>query len=400
MKLKVGIISSSYHPYYRGGGEYSAKALAEGLKNKGVEVFIITAYHQTQEDQVEGVKVYRIKHPNIYWSFDSEKQTSSRKLAWHIIEGYNIKVEKPLKKILKKENPDVLHIRNVEDFSPYSAKVAHRMGIPVVITLNSYTWLCPKATMFRNKKNCDIRCLDCKVITLPKKYLSSYVDAVVGVSQFMLDKHAQYGYFPNAIRDVIYTSALSTHVSLPCIQNGYKTIGYIGRIHPSKGVDQLIKAFINCANDTDHQLFVAGEGPDEYVEKCKRMAGSNTRIHFLGKVKTEDFYPKIDAVIINSLWHEPFPRVLVEAYAYGRPVLASSKGGTAEMIMEQQTGYVYNPFKLQELQHKLAALLLLDETDMLRFQEQVEQFYHKNFPDQIQKHILLYTKLLSMQNIS
>ena len=323
--MKVALVSSSYHPYYKGGGEYSVKTLAEKLVSQKIDAFVITAFHRSQTETIDGVKVYRVRHPNIYWSYESNQQPAYKKLAWHALESYNLRVAARVEGVLRQEQPDVLHIRNVEDFSPYIAKVARQYRIPVVVTLNSYTWLCPRATMFRQGYSCGRQCQDCRLITYPKKYLSRYVDAVAGVSQFTLDIHRQYGYFPNAHPTVIYTSAEVRIQPLPMAQTGLITFGYLGRIHPTKGVHQIIKAFQKVP--PPHRLLVAGDGPSDYVQQCQQQAAGNDRIVFLGKYLSEDFYPQIDVVIISSLWNEPFPRVLIESYAFGRPVIAARTGG-------------------------------------------------------------------------
>lgn len=209
----------------------------------------------------------------------------------------------------------------------------------------------------------------------------------------MLDKHTQYRYFPNALQEVIYTSAPAKFSPLPFFQKDHKTIGYIGRIHPTKGVAQIIRLFLESDENHSAYLYIAGEGPAEYVKECYSAAENNPRIKFLGRVKAEEFYPKVDAVLVNSLWNEPFPRVLVEAYTHGRPVIASSTGGTSEMIKEGKTGYVYNPFNLNEFRNKLKLFLSSDKNEVLKFHEQVKEFHINSFPDQTLKHLSLYRNL-------
>ncbi|MEQ9443838.1 MAG: glycosyltransferase family 4 protein [Cyclobacteriaceae bacterium] len=390
--MNIAIISSSYHPYYRGGGEYSVKALAEKLEAFGHDVAIITAFHTDQRDTVENIPVYRIKHPNFYWSYTSDQQPAYRRLAWHIREGYNISVKKPLQQLLKELKPEVVHIRNVEDFSPYACKVAHDLNIPVVVTLNSYTWLCPRATMFRNGKNCQPQCLDCKVITYPKKIASQYVSAVVGVSQFMIDRHVQYGYFPQARQQVIYTSMESKPAPLPVIKNKNKTFGYIGRIHPSKGVDTVIQSFIAANDDNIHQLQIAGTGPDDYMQYCHSLAQGRSDIVFLGKMDIDQFYPAVDVVIINSLWHEPFPRVLIEAYAYGRPVIAANTGGTPEMITEK-TGYIVDTQQAGQLENAIRHFMDMSDQTIQQMQEDIRLFLQNNVKDEAAMYTMLYRSL-------
>ncbi|MEK6477765.1 glycosyltransferase family 4 protein [Catalinimonas sp. 4WD22] len=392
--MKIALLTSSYHPYYKGGGEYSIKRLAEGLLSHNLDVFVITAFQQEKQEKINGLEVFRIKHPNIYWSFESEHKPVYQKLVWHAVEAYNPSVAPPLIQILNKEKPDVLHIRNVEDFSPYACKVAKKLGIPVVVTLNSYTWLCPKATMFRNGKNCPQQCIDCKLITYPKKQLSKYVDFVVGVSQFMIDIHTSYQYFPNAQKEVVYTSSNLDILNLPIHQNGYTTFGYIGRLHPTKGVEQIIEAFISSSS-TQSKLFVAGEGPEEYVKQCKELAAGHENIVFLGKYDAKEFYEKVDVVIISSIWHEPFPRVLVESYSFGRPVIASNTGGTHEMVVDDKTGLVFDPQLPNQLVNCLVKFSQMNEVQLQIMQENISVFFQDNFKDENERYISIYRSLIS-----
>ncbi len=390
--MKVALISSSYHPYYRGGGEYSVKKLAEGLATQGHIVTVITAFHNDEQETVEGVAVYRIKHPNIYWSYTSDQQPAYLRLIWHLLEGYNIRVKKPLQHLINQIKPDIVHIRNVEDFSPYACKVAYNLGIPVVVTLNSYTWLCPRATMFRNGQNCSRQCLDCKLITYSKKIASQYVNAVVGVSRFMVNRHTQYSYFPKASQHVIYTSMESSFTKLAFITNNYKTFGFIGRIHPSKGVLEIIKAFINANREKRHRLLIAGTGSDDYIKRCQELAQYSSEIVFLGKVDIDDFYPKVDIVVINSQWHEPFPRVLVEAYAYGRPVIATDTGGIPEMV-SKETGYIVSHKQKKQLERTLMHFMEMVDKKLLSMQENVKAFFTQNMHNEFQSYSKLYESL-------
>lgn len=386
--MKIAIVSSSYHPYYKGGGEYSVRNLTESLVQRGEEVIVITAYHQEAKEDINGVKVFRVKHPNIYWSFESDNQPSYRKLIWHALEGYNVRVENRVKDILLQEQPDVLHVRNAEDFS-YVCKVAKKSGIPVVVTTNSCTWLCPKGTMSRNGKNCVRQCISCKVITYPKKQLSRYVDAVVGVSRFMTDLHEQYNYFPSASRQVIYTATNPKFNDLPVLKNNYLTFGYIGRIHPIKGVTELIRAFCKLPQP-DIKLLIAGDGPYDYYQQCQKLAEHDHRIVFLGKVNPESFYKQTDIVIISSLVHEAFPRVLVEAYAYSRPVIASDTGGTPEMIITEKTGYIFDPYSTAQLLQAMQRIISLDKKALLKMQKNIEHLVSERFRDDVQQYLEVY----------
>ena len=339
--MKVAIISSAYHPYTVGGGERSAQQLAENLHRQGIEVFVIAAHRHDQRDEINGVPVYRVKSPNVYWSYETAQMPRYKKVLWHTLESYNPRTASKVLPILKREKPDVIQIRNYQNFSSTIWKIGKDLEIPVVQTLNDYTSLCYKSTMFRRHQICSQQCKNCKITTWPRQYLSRYVDQVVAVSQYTLQKHEEYNYFPNAHKSVIYTSPSGDkEIDLPLIKNTFITFGFIGRLHPTKGVLETIRAF-QAANLTDDKLLIAGDGPNEYVEQCKEQASGNFHIQFLGKILPEEFYRQVDVVVVPSLWGEPFPRVVPEAATYHRPLVVSNRGGSAEVITSD-VGYVFD----------------------------------------------------------
>ncbi|WP_282039752.1 glycosyltransferase family 4 protein [Saccharicrinis aurantiacus] len=339
--MKICIVSSSYHPHYKGGGEYSVKQLAEGLLKKGIDVFIIAAYKESRDiEYIDGIKVYRIKTPNLYWSGESAQKNKIEKAIWHITEAYNQSIPKDIKNILVQEKPDVLHIRNVSDIPSSIWKHCKKLNIPTVLTLNSYASICVNANLFLNNTVCEKRCFVCKSISYPKKVLSKYVNAVVGVSEFTLNEHLKYGLFINAKQYVIRTQAplvnYNKKINLENI-----TFGFIGQINPNKGVLEMIKSF-KSATISNVNLLIGGENKGNYFEECYQESKSDSRIKFLGRVDSNEFYKQVDVLIIPSIWYEPFPRVLVEAYSYGIPVITTGRGGIGEMIRENETGFIYH----------------------------------------------------------
>lgn len=339
--MKVAIISSAYHPYTVGGGERSAQELAENLRQRGTEVFVIAAHDHDQRDVVNGVPVYRIRSPNVYWSYRSDRMPFYKKLLWHTLESYNPRTLGRVLPILEQERPDVLQIRNFHNFSAAIWRAGRPLGIPVVQTLNDYTSVCYRITMFRHHRVCPRQCTSCRVMTWPRRYLSRYVDRVVAVSAYTLRAHERAGYFPNAPKTVVHTTPTTDKVvALPLTQRGFVTFGFIGRLHPNKGAREAIEAF-RQAEVAHDQLIVAGDGPADYLAQCRQAAGGHPRIHFVGKVASSTFYPRVDVVIIPSLWGEPFPRVVPESYTYRRPVVVSDRGGSAEAVTPD-TGYVFS----------------------------------------------------------
>ena len=339
--MKVAIISSAYYPFMVGGGERSAQELAENLQSLGVDVFVVAAHNQDQKEVVNGVLVYRIKSPNVYWSYETNQMPWYKKVLWHAIESYNPWTLNKILPILEREQPDIIQIRNYHNLSTAVWKLSARLGIPTVQTLNDYTALCSKITMFRNSRVCSLQCVRCRLLTWPRKHMSNYVKQVVSVSDYTLQVHQRHGYFSNAKATTIHTTpAQGQDVALPVVANNFVTFGFIGRLHPSKGALEAIDAFCQ-AHLTEGRLLVAGEGASDYLDQCKAKARNNPNVCFIGKVGPDHFYRQVDVVIVPSLWGEPFPRVVPEAYTYHRPVIVSDRGGSAEAVTPT-SGWVFS----------------------------------------------------------
>lgn len=60
---------------------------------KGVDVIVVTIGKYYLEENINGVKVYRIPSRNIYWSYESNLQPKIKKLIWHLKDSYNINMK-------------------------------------------------------------------------------------------------------------------------------------------------------------------------------------------------------------------------------------------------------------------------------------------------------------------
>jgi glycosyltransferase involved in cell wall biosynthesis len=159
----------------------------------------------------------------------------------------------------------------------------------------------------------------------------------------MVQKHVSSGFFKNASQHVIPNSVASAQLQNQQPQNtsGSLRIGYLGRIHSTKGVEWLLN-FIQPFLRDSVILQIAGEGEQQYFNSLQKKYSSD-RVMFLGKQKSYSFLAGIDLLIVPSLWNEPLGRVVLEAYACGIPVAVSARGGLPELVIENETGCVFEP---------------------------------------------------------
>lgn len=333
---KILIACRAYYPDIAGGGEVSTKTLAENLAKRGYDVEVVAISNKTEDEEVDDITIHRVKYENLYWSFDNKNIGKVKKLAWHIIDSSNIFFKKTISEVFDKLKPDILITSTIEDISSITWKVAKSKGIRTVHILRSYSLLCTNANMFK-KDNCNNRCSSCSLITKMKKENSKYVDDIVGISQFVLDEHLKYNYFPNAQRHVIYNICLDQ--SEPTIttelNDGFLKIGYLGRIHVTKGIDLIMEALslLDDGLKKKIEILVAGNGDGSYIDELKDTAiRLDTKVNFLGTMNATNFLDSIDILVVPSKWNEPFGRVVIESIGRNVPVIAKSVGGIPELL--------------------------------------------------------------------
>ncbi|MDF1793265.1 MAG: glycosyltransferase [Thalassobaculaceae bacterium] len=110
------------------------------------------------------------------------------------------------------------------------------------------------------------------------------------------------------------------------------------RLHRVKGFDVLMQAAVDLPQV---HLWVAGSGPEEDALKALAAElGIADRVKFLGwRRDTGAFFRSCDIVAFPSR-HEPFGTVTLEAWAYGKPLVASDADGPAEFVRDGEDGLV------------------------------------------------------------
>lgn len=125
------------------------------------------------------------------------------------------------------------------------------------------------------------------------------------------------------------------------------TIGCVGRIAKEKGQREFLAAAREIrAAVTDARFVIAGaalfgDRAAESYERAVRLAAAGLPVEFTGWV--DDVYSvmsRLDLLIVPSVWDEPNPRVILEAFAAGVPVLALRTGGIPEIIEDGRTGFL------------------------------------------------------------
>lgn len=367
--MKIMLINTFYYPNVFGGAEKSVQILAEGLADLGHEVVVVSSAERDEIKYFDKIKAYYVYHHNVYWGGMPRRSNRVKTMLWHILDIFNPAIYKALTKIIRLENPDIIHTNMLSGFSSAPWIIAKKLNKPVVHTLREYNLLCLRMSMFHKDHNCTQRCFSCRWATASKKYLTNhnYVTFVAGLSNYIINCHRDLNYFIKTPYIRIFNGLRNTEekVFVPRKAGTPIKILYLGRIDKPKGVLAVLEAVKNMDGI---ELHLGGRVMDDEITDGIVHKLYPDHIKFLGFVEPEQIIEGFDLIIVPSLWHEPFGRVVIEAYQHGKPVIASNRGGLPEIILEGQTGFLFDPDNptdlpvlLQKLIHSPECLTKIQE---------------------------------------
>lgn len=357
-------LSMLYPPHIMGGAERSVALLAEAQVAAGCEVAACcTTPSDWKVETRNGVQVFRMPHETDFWAEEWPQHSVLARGVRRFKQQFNGRIEAHFGRVIAAFKPDVVHTHSLLDVSTRVWLAAQARGLPVVHTLRDFDLACGTAAMFRHGQRCEKRCLECRGFTFMKARHHRAVNAVVGVGAGILQSHLDMGYFghvPQSLRQVIWNPAVVDGVGADYIKPSRRgqpvTFGYLGRINVEKGVGTLLDA---CArlSPGDWRVLVAGKEASEQGSLQPRAAG--LPVDFIGFVPPRELFDRIDVLIVPSLWAEPLPRTILEAYAAGVPVIGANSGGIPDLIGAQQRDWLFPPGNDEALALRMARVLAL-----------------------------------------
>jgi len=281
---------------------------------------------------------------------------------------YSREARDKLRRLIDKFKPRIAHAHNIyHHISPSVLGVLNDAGIPAVMTVHDLKLACPSYKMLLHDQICERckggriynvalhRCVKNSVSisalvmieTLVHRTLGLYkdtLDRLIVPSRFYIEKLVEWGWprdrfihVPNFVD--VKNLSIDREIGEPFV--------FAGRLSAEKGVEILLHA----AALARLPLLIAGDGPQaEGLHVLADRLGTNVRFHGkLGKNELTSLIRSARAVVLPSLWYENAPMGLLEAYALGRPVIASRIGGLPELIREGETGATVPPGDIESL---------------------------------------------------
>lgn len=144
------------------------------------------------------------------------------------------------------------------------------------------------------------------------------------------------------------------------------TVLYVGRLHPEKGVVDLLQAFALVREQLPElRLKLIGDGPQRaHLEQLSHQLGVDAAVTFTGVLKNRELPPHFQAATVFILpsvttrkWEEQVGMAALQALACGLPVVATRSGALPEYLPEGQVARLTPERDPQALAQTILALL-------------------------------------------
>jgi len=323
-----------FHSYYPtlGGIERAMERLAREQMRLGHRVHVITSFYgaedRSKEEKLNGVFVHRVKG----WRLHYPDLTIPREIPRDIL-----------------ERVDVVLCWTQASFFPYRlCKEAKKLGKPIVTYFIGVDYLerhyNPLIRLFGysyqkwvTRKIVKITDLALVTNNWERRLLKERygIDAIV---------------LPHGVDEVYLKLTNIARYFREKYGIDGRIIAYIGRIHPTKGLDLLIRAFAKIARHSPGVvLVIAGKGDEKYLKKCMELAERlemKNKIRYLGYITEEDKIAFIDAsevVVLPSIHAgESYPLIIDEVKARRKPLVVTSYGALPLRVKNLVEGVVVN----------------------------------------------------------
>ncbi len=155
-------------------------------------------------------------------------------------------------------------------------------------------------------------------------------------------------------------------------------VGMVGCFKPQKSPLDFVKIASEVLKKAKKAHFImVGDGElREEVEEERERRSLKERLHLLGWRRDMPAIMKaLDVLVLPSLW-EGLPRVIPEAMASGKPVVASSIDGAKDIIRDGETGFLALPHDIERFSSRVC-LLLEDQRLCQRMVQESQKCLHE-----------------------
>jgi len=327
--MKIVHIHHHYWPVV-GGIERAIQSIAEELVKLGHEVHVITSRYgaedRSKEEVISGVYVHRVRalrfhFPDLTMPMEMLEEVLEKAdiiICWSQNSYFTYTICRYAKKL---EKPLIVYFIGVDYLRHHYNPFIRVLGYAY------QRWITQKMTKLAS------------VALVTNEYEKGLLKRNYSVDAIVL---------PHGIDEI--------YLKLPNMAKQFREkygvdgrfIAYIGRIHPTKGIDLLVRAYAKIAKvEPDLQLIIVGRGDAGFLRRCLDVAkklGVENRVRYLGYLPEKDKIGLIDAadliVLPSKHTGESYPLVIDEVKARGKPLVVTNCGTLPYRVKNMVEGVV------------------------------------------------------------
>ena len=332
--MKIALLSHLASRSAPTGAERVLELIARGLVDRGHRVAVSAPGPWAFDASLtaSGVDVRSIP-VRCCWLVQAARQPAWRQL----LRGARFLVPDPgakaLASFLSEFEPDVVHVNCLPHLR--GAAAAHATGFPVVWHIHEIMPPGARRRWFADR-------------------LRRHAERIVAVSEAVAGWLREERL--DASLDVIH-NGVDAPTRLPDRESARQAFGLpaeatvfglFSQLVPHKGaLDFVYAAHRLSVKNPDAWFLVAGHGPPSFVIELQRSIADGPAAERIRVVPPQpdiwELMAAVDVLALTTLWPDPLPRVVMEAMAVGRPVVAYGGGGVPEMVVELETGLLSRP---------------------------------------------------------
>lgn len=380
------IIVANYRYFIAGGPEKYMFKFMDAAQKMGVEVIPFSV--DNPQNETTSYSKYFAKPRSNQLMYADTRKTIGNMIGMVRATVWNYDAEKKLRKLIQDTKPDAVYIlHEVNHLSPSIIRAAKKEGVRVIHRISDFFMFCPKYDFLCDNEICEAclhgdytkaikhRCVKgskagtwLRVIAM-KLYKAikvfDDVDHFVCTCEFSKNKLIAGGIPAKKISCV--PTFIDADEITPCYEND-KYFLFLGRMAHQKGTIYAIEA-MKYLKDTDFVLKITGQVSDseedqaiwKYVQENK-LEDKVVFTGFKHGKELEKLISRATCIVCPAIWYENMPNTVIEAYAYGKPVVASRIGSLAEIVVDGETGFLFDMKNSRDMADKLR---LFDEDSIL-----------------------------------
>lgn len=371
------IIIANYRYFIAGGPEKYMFKFIDAAEKMGIEVIPFSV--DNPQNEKTPYSKYFAKPRSKQLMYADTKKTFGNLVGMVRSTVWNYDAENRLRRLISDTKPDAIYIlHEVNHLSPSIIRAAKKEGVRVVHRISDFFMFCPKYDFLCENEICEscihgnykkaiehkcvkgsklgtlLRVFAMKLYAATKVFED--VDHFICTCEFTKTKMIEGGIPEDKITCV--PTFIDSQSITPCYEND-KYFLFLGRMAHQKGTIYAIEA-MNYLKDTDYILKITGQitesKEDQELWRYIKENKLERKIVFTGFKQgneLENLIARSTCVVCPAIWYENMPNTVIEAYAYGKPVVASRIGSLAEIVIEEETGLLFEMKNAKDLATKL-----------------------------------------------